>query len=530
MKIRSIFIALLLVTFACSSGVTGDGSEDEPPVAGDDDFVLDTTKTTLTLSPGCAPTPATVPTPFTYSEGQVYINPDYTGEVSNGSEAQPWKDLSFLEGALKEFAPNTEYLFKRGTELDISWTYMKISSAAPPTNIKLGAYGEGEVRPSLVSRQKGRSDAILQLGPTAENVWIEGLEISYEGTFPWNHTLIDAGGASHATNIVIRDNELHHGGDGIRLWGASADNSHWYILENHIHDINTDGIIMNFAHNIEVGHNIIERVNTGFLQYVQEEPYDPVYCPEGRCPGDAIQLINGNNNWVHHNIIDRHQIGNKFGIILTATSAHAPGTNPTGTIVECNTLAGPAATGGGGVSMFLAGHDDMHVRYNTILPPHTGAMRATVNHMYIYGNIISGGLDGIRVLRMTAGLTDNHIFNNVFYGIHSRGTNAHVFGHGRATNNIFYNAPEVNVVGSNIQGSHNLYLTDNDTFGDNNVVGVDPLFVDAENGDFHLQAESPAINAGTTLTFGDPPEVFWTHDLDQNAVSDPPEIGPYEFQ
>lgn len=519
MRVPSILVAIFVVALGCSSSVGGDGDGDDDgngDGSGDDTFVLDLTPTTLTLSPACAATPMAVPPAFTYSNPAVYINPDYTGEDSDGSFDHPWKDLTFLSGG--ELQPQTEYLFKRGTTLDITQTYMQIGYAAnPTTNVKLGAYGTGD-RPHLFSQRKGDSDAIIGMGPNISHIWIEGLEISYEGTWRWGHTIINAQTTGYSNNVVILDNEFYNGNSGIRLWGVGSpfDDSDWFILGNHFHDINEDAIITARADRIEVGHNVFERVNTAFIKYEGPE----AFCPEASCPGDAIQLINGDNHWVHHNIIDRDQIGNKFDIILTGTATEPP--YPTGAVIECNTLAGPALTGGGQVSMYLAGHNDMTVRYNTILPPHTTGIWSSNLQAKIYGNIFVGGLGGVRALRLSAAVTDNHIFNNVFYGIEARDTDAFVYGYGTATNNIFYNLPEDNVVERDIIGSHNLFLTDEDTFGEDNVIG-DPLFVDAENKDFHLQSGSPAINAGTTLA-------DWTVDFDGEAVSSPPEIGVFEFQ
>jgi hypothetical protein len=62
------------------------------------------------------------------------------------------------------------------------------------------------------------------------------------------------------------------------------------------------------------------------------------------------------------------------------------------------------------------------------------------------------------------------------------------------------------------------------TTQDHNLVGVNPLFVNAGAGDFHLQAGSPAIDAGTSL-----PQVtddFEGNPRPQNSVYD---IGAFEY-
>lgn len=76
--------------------------------------------------------------------------------------------------------------------------------------------------------------------------------------------------------------------------------------------------------------------------------------------------------------------------------------------------------------------------------------------------------------------------------------------------------------------SGNTAESDNDIYNtpasdsSNNRIGVDPSFVDAENNDYHLAANSSAINAGIAYDgIGD--------DLDGLAFSSSPSIGCYEY-
>jgi len=72
---------------------------------------------------------------------------------------------------------------------------------------------------------------------------------------------------------------------------------------------------------------------------------------------------------------------------------------------------------------------------------------------------------------------------------------------------------EINITYSDIQGSWS---------GEGNI-DADPLFVDPGNGDYHLQAGSPCIDAGTPD--GAPPT-----DKDGNPRDEFPDMGTYEYQ
>ena len=68
----------------------------------------------------------------------------------------------------------------------------------------------------------------------------------------------------------------------------------------------------------------------------------------------------------------------------------------------------------------------------------------------------------------------------------------------------------------------NSLISGPDWAGSNGNINGDPLFVDEPNGDYHLTAASPAINAGTTI--GAPLD-----DFDGALRDNPPDIGAFEF-
>ena len=127
-------------------------------------------------------------------------------------------------------------------------------------------------------------------------------------------------------------------------------------------------------------------------------------------------------------------------------------------------------------------------------------------------------------------IINNVIFNNGFGGIWIRLTNALVF------NNTIYNNPQQfdgltdEGVGSVIMNNL-LFQNGARTLGGGalpldptNLIGTDPLFVDAAAGDFRLSFGSPAIDAGTAL-----PEVPRAIDGIPRPQGVAPDIGAFEF-
>ena len=150
----------------------------------------------------------------------------------------------------------------------------------------------------------------------------------------------------------------------------------------------------------------------------------------------------------------------------------------------------------------------------------------TITNNIINGNEATYGA-GIYVDRADTTITNNLICDNSSIewsgGIESFGA-VHII----ITNNIlwanlptqiedFFGDGTLSVTYNNVEGGWS---------GEGNIK-EDPLFVDAANGDYHLQLDSPCINAGDPCFVPQPDET----DLDGNprVLSGRVDIGPYEF-
>lgn len=158
-----------------------------------------------------------------------------------------------------------------------------------------------------------------------------------------------------------------------------------------------------------------------------------------------------------------------------------------------------------------------------------GGIGGDLSDILVCNNIIANGdINGQGTAGINAGVSNSDIENltiknNIFYNnscpdlIISNITDSNTFDF---DNNIYYK--------SNYNGNWSWAGTFYDTLSawntvsgqDGNSLTSDPLFINAEDGDFHLSYSSPAIDNGINLDF--------TEDFEGTPVGSTPDIGPYE--
>jgi len=200
----------------------------------------------------------------------------------------------------------------------------------------------------------------------------------------------------------------------------------------------------------------------------------------------------------------------------------------------------------------LGGANDKGVEFNL------SVTAVDVSGNKIYGNIVGPGVDGTGYLTKYA--DEVQFYNNVAYecnvsfwlynhaapvrvefknNISLNPTQYHIYFGGNEPEgtyhidsdyNIFYPVSGNQFHFRDESGYHDINLTQwqsfsrtNCTFDPHSIV-ADPLFVDPDNGDFRLQAGSPAIDAGVYVGL--------TQDFEGNLVPQglAPDIGAYEYE
>jgi parallel beta-helix repeat protein len=160
-----------------------------------------------------------------------------------------------------------------------------------------------------------------------------------------------------------------------------------------------------------------------------------------------------------------------------------------------------------------------------------GASNITIKNNIIraYGGINTGGGGNSNLI-----IVNNLFANDLSFGFYPGGVGLENCPNSVVKNNIFYDQPgyHFSIEGTSTQGldaGHNLvFRSDGLQIWGSRYSGdiweLDPLFVDSESGDFHINSGSPAIDAGESLSM-----VSIDFDGNRRPGGAGYDIGPYEY-
>ncbi len=423
----------------------------------------------------------------------VFIDPTASNSSQAGTKENPvtsWERLTF--------EANTSYFFRRGSEITAPGTLID-----DKTNILFGAYDKGN-KPKV------------NFETTVNSLKLRGCDgyvisdlILTSSTDP-NRIL-----ETYSNNFTINNCIISHSGMGIR--GSGDDGK---ILYSTFHDVNRDGIYLTGnALNLEIGNCHFYNINMRYMDNAPNTGY-------GEATGDAIQLegVNCNGARIHHNIMDRHNTGHKFNLII---NGFRDGVGSTNIIIEHNISIGPKVTNEQPGSGFYIVADGPISRYNEFINAPTAYANVSKGAI-AHHNIIRNSKNGFGVGKNTMTI-NNNVFYDVDYcvGMWPDGEG------GQFKNNIIYftNANQkTGVIYDRVDISNNLFnlIPEDNTSKvviDNgkNLPVQDPKLINPQGGNFYPQSNSPALDKGANTGYADD---FDGTPIPQNGA---PDIGIFEF-
>ena len=206
-------------------------------------------------------------------------------------------------------------------------------------------------------------------------------------------------------------------------------------------------------------------------------------------------------------------------VVNAAGSATAAGfslSSSPGTIIDGFTITGGADAGIVIKSGSSGGSDNFRIQNSVIFGnPGDGIRVQDSGQALIFNNLIYGNAgSGVNIAGQSSGSPNAHIINNTIFGNQFRGVSVgntkHASPAAYLRNNIIQNSGtdfSIKVITDprsdlNYNGDFNLVrpatYSPSAIMG-NHDVSADALFVNSGAGDFHLQANSPAMNAGDSL-------------------------------
>jgi hypothetical protein len=364
-----------------------------------------------------------------------------------------------------------------------------------------------------VSNAKDFQDALTEAVTNGEDDTIEVVQGTYTGNFSYDSSE----------------------GENIALLGGYAQGCTDRVVdpENTILDGGGIDSVLRFDHSGS-GDTTIEgfTIKNGNAEFRGGGLYIKSKPPSGAAGSSTItnNVITGNTSDVHG--------GGGIYVYLESESGTAGNITLTDNIITANTSTGNNSVGagihvsnlalsgtGGNITItnnIIMGNSADYAYYGAGVTVFSGTGSGTAGDVIIFNNVITGNTTnganarggGIFARSMhgdlgTAGtvfLTNNTITANTATGDNARAGGAYLYGHKEVNvyNNIIWGNSansDTDIQVDSATPTSNAYNNDysgnvNWTSSGNNI-NADPLFVNPNNGDYHLQSTSPCIDTGT---------------------------------
>jgi len=411
-----------------------------------------------------------------------YINSKTGSDDNPGTIDAPWQTLERINNY--DFAPGDSVLFARGSTF--TGGFVIKSSGKPDSPIIFTAYGQGSKPVFSNPRYSNLNGNAIRI--TGSHIIIDDLFFYNCPKSPVCQDICTIGAifiTVGADQNIVRNCEMTKTPIGIQTYGQ-----HTLITQNYIHDNNVAikphwGPVCVFVNtsNNEVSYNTFENYSSASNEYGHDggaiEINDRDYPKENiiihhnysyKNQGfiEFVGLVKQDNMIIHHNVCEDYQSFIGF-------------TGPCNNIrVENNTV------------IRLLAHDRPDSEDVTFWFYYDNSNLIFRNNIFVY--------DPVRVEGVFARGEFIHD-HNLYYRIDNP----------KPLDSVNYSAFERLVVGA---GAHH---------GKGGKIS-DPLFVDFENRDYRLRADSPAVDAGVDLDY--------KLDFDNNPIpsGSAPDMGAYERQ
>jgi len=437
---------------------------------------------------------------------------DCQGNDSNSgtSITSPWRSIAKANTA--PLKPGDSLLFKRGC----TWTNTQTGNflianwqGTSSASIRIASYGSGN-KPVFRSdaRSSSRNQTNIALG--GSYLYFEDLEVTHLNPYR-EPTCLQTDGTPirlgwyvgvqiSGHHNQINNFDINHGSLGVSLTDPSHHNQ---VINNHINQLDSlwrlDKVngamgtiaIMIHGDDNEAGFNRMD-TNAAQCNYVDDGNEQTYSAP--------FEIFNADRSYIHHNQAFGHRKHAEYG--------KTPGDTTITT-------------------------DDNVLAYNLFV---SNKPRATGPNIHAPGSTFGP-------------VNRTKVFNNtiVFTGPESQALVAS--GGVTAKNNIFIAEWKAAYFGNQVDESHNLYwdyqqTTDIKSTGDwdepdpyiqfgssssqqtlgPGSIKTNPLFMSLQNSDYHLSAQSPALNSGTVIVMPPPINSFLAIDIDNQTVPQGPAI------